>query len=604
MRRVNKLSQMKIDEVSLVDQDANGFADMLIAKRDDSEEQMSQPQGELTFSDDDLVYDDEGRAYLPVQLAETDADEDEDDAEPYSAEDDEADDEDQAEETANAVLQGLSKALGDSDRDQVVAQAYGEINKAQRRAARAESVAKAERDLRLTREYITKAEAYSLPVPANVLGPVLKRCSESLSREDCNILAQCFDSASEASYDPYSEIGKSGGGSNTDILTEVDARAEELFVKGVEAGSGFTREQAVAKVFDINPQAYDEYHVNQPLTNVSIAYMQSRTPSSRTRSSPRSRSTSSPTSTGSTPRATGAAPTCRSAPRAPSRRVSAGQVTTDTYFATSTPSTRTSTTRPRQRGLELQPGPGRHRVRHQPAPAQAGHRLDRALLQDRRLGDEKTGSPLGSPDANQFLQWDQAGSDPIGDVAGWIIDFRQLTGFAPNICVMGAYVMGAQAAPGHHRPDQVHPARHRHRGPDRDPVRRRRALRHLRHGGDRAGDQRRRCRTRGELLLHRQPQGRAVRLRPSHPSLLTPSRRLHLHLERLPRWQLRGRPDQAFRMEPSPATGRGRADLRHEGRLPRHGAPARPGAQRFDRAGADQHGAVVQAQAAHSGQSG
>jgi|SRR3954470_6889813 hypothetical protein len=259
MRRVNKLSQMKIDEVSLVDQDANGFADMLIAKRDDSEEQMSQPQGELTFSDDDLVYDDEGRAYLPVQLAETDADEDEDDAEPYSAEDDEADDEDQAEETANAVLQGLSKALGDSDRDQVVAQAYGEINKAQRRAARAESVAKAERDLRLTREYITKAEAYSLPVPANVLGPVLKRCSESLSREDCNILAQCFDSASEASYDPYSEIGKSGGGSNTDILTEVDARAEELFVKGVEAGSGFTREQAVAKVFDINPQAYDEY---------------------------------------------------------------------------------------------------------------------------------------------------------------------------------------------------------------------------------------------------------------------------------------------------------------------------------------------------------
>ena len=46
-----------------------------------------------------------------------------------------------------------------------------------------------------------------------------------------------------------------------------------------------------------------------------------------------------------------------------------------------------------------------------------------------------------APTAGQFLQWDNAGSDPLSDVAGWFIDFRQLTGFAPNICVMGAYVM-------------------------------------------------------------------------------------------------------------------------------------------------------------------
>ena len=55
---------------------------------------------------------------------------------------------------------------------------------------------------------------------------------------------------------------------------------------------------------------------------------------------------------------------------------------------------------------------------------------------------EKTGV-ASAPAAGQFLQWDQASSDPIGDVAGWLIDFRQLTGFAPNICVMGAYVMKA-----------------------------------------------------------------------------------------------------------------------------------------------------------------
>lgn len=55
---------------------------------------------------------------------------------------------------------------------------------------------------------------------------------------------------------------------------------------------------------------------------------------------------------------------------------------------------------------------------------------------------EKTGV-ASAPSAGQFLQWDQASSDPLGDVAQWLIDFRQLTGFAPNVCVMGAYVMKA-----------------------------------------------------------------------------------------------------------------------------------------------------------------
>ena len=55
---------------------------------------------------------------------------------------------------------------------------------------------------------------------------------------------------------------------------------------------------------------------------------------------------------------------------------------------------------------------------------------------------EKTGV-TSAPTASQFVQWDQASSDPIGDVAQWLIDFRQLSGFAPNVCVMGPYVMKA-----------------------------------------------------------------------------------------------------------------------------------------------------------------
>lgn len=48
-----------------------------------------------------------------------------------------------------------------------------------------------------------------------------------------------------------------------------------------------------------------------------------------------------------------------------------------------------------------------------------------------------------SPTSGQFLQFDNAGSDPLSLVGDWILDFRQLTGFAPNVCVMGARVMNA-----------------------------------------------------------------------------------------------------------------------------------------------------------------
>jgi hypothetical protein len=42
-----------------------------------------------------------------------------------------------------------------------------------------------------------------------------------------------------------------------------------------------------------------------------------------------------------------------------------------------------------------------------------------------------------------FTQWSDAGSDPIGDVAEWILEFRRQTGFAPNKMVLGAEVMKA-----------------------------------------------------------------------------------------------------------------------------------------------------------------
>lgn len=48
-----------------------------------------------------------------------------------------------------------------------------------------------------------------------------------------------------------------------------------------------------------------------------------------------------------------------------------------------------------------------------------------------------------TPTGLQFLRWDQAGSTPIEDVTSQIINFRQSTGYAPNVMVMGANVLQA-----------------------------------------------------------------------------------------------------------------------------------------------------------------
>jgi hypothetical protein len=43
--------------------------------------------------------------------------------------------------------------------------------------------------------------------------------------------------------------------------------------------------------------------------------------------------------------------------------------------------------------------------------------------------------------SGEFLQWNDDASDPINVVSQWVIDFRELTGYAPNTMVIGAHVL-------------------------------------------------------------------------------------------------------------------------------------------------------------------
>jgi hypothetical protein len=251
---------MEIDEISTVDKAANQYSRFVIAKRAPEEEEMpqlynqeGQPLDEDQLEFGDIVFDDAGQAYEFV----------EDDGEDDAVEEDEgqlamaevgksAFFQPQQGSFSQAVMQELSKAFTDSDRDKVIAKALGRVEELEAAQYESQLIAKSERDLRLTREYISKAYEYNLPIAPEELGPVLYRMAETMSYDDCAVIAKCLETAGEIIFE---ETGYTGGGDNADIYSQVEAHAYDTFGKS----ENFDAVSAVNTVFDQNPDAYDEY---------------------------------------------------------------------------------------------------------------------------------------------------------------------------------------------------------------------------------------------------------------------------------------------------------------------------------------------------------
>lgn len=158
---------------------------------------------------------------------------------------------------SSTVLEDLSKALTDADRDVVVTKALAD---AEARADRAERIAKAAaeelmyaQDERLTEAYISKAAEYNLPVNPEVLGPILKSVAEVLSEDELDILDQLFSAIGD---DIYREVGYVGGSSN--VFDEIEATANQLVGK-----SDLTHEQAIVALLESNPDAYVAYNAER-----------------------------------------------------------------------------------------------------------------------------------------------------------------------------------------------------------------------------------------------------------------------------------------------------------------------------------------------------
>lgn len=271
MARAKQIRDLVIDEVSLVDKGANQHAKTVIAKRHDVEEET--PVDKYFNEDGDLidldaledgahVWNEKGEEFvyeLSADEAEDKAEEvvEEKELEPVGKSSVFAKSESGDGDLVSNIREELSKALTDKDRDEVIAKALGKVEQIQKAADRAEKAAVAERDLRLTREYTEIAKSYNVPVKPEELGRVLKRLAEVLPVEDQLVIKKCLD-ATTASEDLYREYGTRGGGDNVDILSEVDA-----IVDGAVSKADGSREDLVSKVFEENPDAYDQYLAEQ-----------------------------------------------------------------------------------------------------------------------------------------------------------------------------------------------------------------------------------------------------------------------------------------------------------------------------------------------------
>lgn len=271
----NHLTDMEIDEISTVDKGANQHSMFVIAKRAPEEDEVpklfdqeGKPLAEDQLEFGDVVFDESGNAY---EYVEDDGGDSGDDGQADEAaqrqpelvgvgkragsaffEKSDKTPVAKAGSFAASVMEELSKAFSDADRDKVIVKALGRIEEVEARNEEIAKAAQAERDLRLTREYISKAAEYNLPVAADELGPVLYRMAETMSYDDCSVIAKALETAGAIIFE---ETGYSGGGDNSDVYSQVEAHAYDTFGKA----EGFNSIEAINKVFETNPEAYDEY---------------------------------------------------------------------------------------------------------------------------------------------------------------------------------------------------------------------------------------------------------------------------------------------------------------------------------------------------------
>jgi hypothetical protein len=142
------------------------------------------------------------------------------------------------------IVSEVEKALADASKKEAIdkadlpqpvrdALAKAEADRAEdrKRVEKAENLAKEERDARLTKEFVAKAEGFKgLPTKAEEFGPVLKAANEKLTKDESAALETVLKAANEAieKGELFKEQGVNGAAAKSGALEEATRKAEEL----------------------------------------------------------------------------------------------------------------------------------------------------------------------------------------------------------------------------------------------------------------------------------------------------------------------------------------------------------------------------------------
>lgn len=129
---------------------------------------------------------------------------------------------------------------------------------ANQRIEKAENLAKAEREIRVTREFVAKAAEYkALPVEADAFGPVLKAASESLTADAYAELDRVLKAADAqiASSELLKEAGAAGDGPTPASDETLVAKAQEIR----KADSSVSEAKAMERAMRENPELAASY---------------------------------------------------------------------------------------------------------------------------------------------------------------------------------------------------------------------------------------------------------------------------------------------------------------------------------------------------------
>lgn len=126
------------------------------------------------------------------------------------------------------------------------------------KAEEAQKLAKEERDTRLNKEFVAKAETYkALTVEPAKFGPILKSASEKLDKADFEELERILKAADEqvAKSELFKEAGAGGTVTPNGAYDEATKKAEEIR----KSDPKLTQEQALEKAFEADPALQERY---------------------------------------------------------------------------------------------------------------------------------------------------------------------------------------------------------------------------------------------------------------------------------------------------------------------------------------------------------